>query len=78
MIRCLLYLTGCTRPDLAQAVGVLSRFMSAPTDEHMNAAKQVLRHLAGTTTLGLKFAKGDNVPKGYCDADYAGDIDKRK
>lgn len=78
LIGCLLYLTGCTRPDLAQAVGVLSRFMSAPTDEHMNAAKQVLRYLAGTTTLGLKFTKGDNVLVGYCDADYAGDIDKRK
>jgi hypothetical protein len=78
LVGCLLYLTGCTRPDIAQSVGVLSRFMSAPTDAHMSAAKQVIRYLAGTTSLGLKFSQGENKLLGYCDADYAGDVDKRK
>ena len=74
----LLYLTGCTRPDLAQSVGVLSRYMSAPTKEHMSAAKQVLRYLAGTVDLGLMYEQGDGIVRGYCDADYAGDQDKRR
>jgi hypothetical protein len=78
LIGCLLYLTGCSRPDLAQSVGLLSRFMSAPTDMHFSAAKQVLRYLAGTSQLGLKFSGGENYLVGYCDADYAGDVDKRK
>jgi hypothetical protein len=78
LIGCLLYLTGCSRPDLAQSVGVLTRFMSAPTNVHMDGAKQVLRYLSGTTQLGLKFTGGENYLTGYCDADYAGDVDKRK
>jgi hypothetical protein len=49
----LLYLSTNTRPDIAHAVGVLSRFMSAPTQEHLQAAKYVLRYLAGTVSLGL-------------------------
>jgi hypothetical protein len=52
--------------------------MSAPTDVHVSAVKQVIRYLAGTTLLGLLFSAGDNLLTGYCDADYAGDIDKRK
>jgi hypothetical protein len=52
--------------------------MSAPTDFHLSAAKQVVRYLAGTVNLGLQFSRGENVFSGYCDADYAGDIDKRK
>jgi hypothetical protein len=78
LIGCLLYLSGCNRPDIAQAVGVLSRFMSKPTDEHMNAAKQVLKYLLSSHQLGLCFSEGDEKLLGYCDADYAGDVDKRK
>ena len=52
--------------------------MSALTDEHISAAKQVVKYLAGTINLGLKFSQGKDELIGYCDADYAGDIDKRK
>ena len=79
MIGSLLHLANCTRPDLAQAVGALARHMANPSKEHMDAAKQVLRYLAGSTDLGLMFKR--DAPSeviGYCDADYAGDIDKRK
>jgi hypothetical protein len=67
LIGSLIYLSGCTRPDIAQAVEVLSRFMSAPTDVHLSAAKQVIRYLAGTVNLGLQFSRGENVLVGYAD-----------
>jgi hypothetical protein len=77
LVGSMLYLSVCTRPDIAQAVGVLSKFMASPTTVHWQAAKGVLRYLAGTTSYGITFGKGSGL-LGYCDADYAGDLDTRR
>lgn len=74
----LLYLSICTRPDIAEAVGVLARYMSKPTMEHWQAAKGVLRYVVGTVGFGLVFTKDKAGLACYCDADYAGDIDTRR
>ena len=37
-----------TRPDLAYAVGYVSRFMEKPTTEHVVAVKRILRYVVGT------------------------------
>jgi hypothetical protein len=37
----LMYAMVCTRPDIAHAVGVLSRYMSKPGNEHWTAVKRV-------------------------------------
>lgn len=75
----LLYLSVYTRPDIAQAVGALARYMSRPTTTHWTAAKNVLRYVASTPTMGIAYNnQGSSKPIGYCDADYAGDIDTRR
>ena len=74
----LMYLMVCTRPDIAYAVGVLSRYMSKPRLPHWQAAKGVVRYLAGTADYSLTFTGGDLSLTGYCDADYAGDTDTRR
>ena len=38
----LMYAMVCTRPDIAHAMGVLSRFMSNPGKEHWTTVKRVL------------------------------------
>lgn len=70
----LLYLATTTRPDIASAAGVLSRYMHAPEDAHWRAAKQILRYLAGTLDMGLRFGGGGDL-EACCDADYASDRD---
>jgi len=54
----LLYLSLTARPDIAQSVGVLSRFMSCPGKEHIEAAKQVIRYLYGTKSFGITYQRG--------------------
>ncbi|KAF5797362.1 putative RNA-directed DNA polymerase [Helianthus annuus] len=68
----LMYAMVCTRPDIAHAVGVVSRFMSNPGREHWEAVKWLLRYLKGTSKVALNF-KGKNVIlKGFVDADLGG------
>ena len=52
----LLYLTVMTRPDIAFAVGMLSRFMATPDENHLQAAKRVFRYLKGAPQYGLHYA----------------------
>jgi hypothetical protein len=77
LIGSLLYLSVCTRPDIAQAVGVLSKYMATPTTVHWHAANDVLRYLAGTKSYGINYGDASEI-QGYCDADYAGDLDTRR
>jgi hypothetical protein len=69
-----------TRPDIAFAVGYVSRFMEAPTTEHMAVVKHLLRYITGTRNLGCFFGRGDGnmVLTGYSDSDLAGDRDDSK
>jgi hypothetical protein len=78
LVGSLIYLTVCTRPDIALAVSALSRYMSKPAASHWLAAKGVLRYLAGTPDHGIIFRAGDNHLHGYCDSDHGGDKDTRR
>lgn len=69
----LIYLSH-TRPDIAYAVSVVSRFMHAPSEEHMKAVYRILKYLKATPGKGLFFGKNqDHKVVGYTDADWAGD-----
>ena len=52
--------------------------MATPTTAHWQTAKGVLRYIAGTQGYGITFGKGIDGIHGYCDADYAGDLDTRR
>ncbi|CAM8978530.1 unnamed protein product [Rhodiola kirilowii] len=75
-----MYCMLCTRPDLAFAISVLSRFMANPGENHWHAMKFLLKYLNNTKNLGLVYAcngqKSDLF--GYVDSDYASNRDNRK
>ncbi|GJT46274.1 retrovirus-related pol polyprotein from transposon TNT 1-94 [Tanacetum coccineum] len=68
----------CTRPDIAHAVGVVSRYMAEPGRGHWDAVKRILRYIKGTSDVALCFGDSDLIVKGYVDSDYAGDLDGSK
>ena len=75
----LLYLSGKTRPDVAFIVNKLARFCAKPSVEHMSAVKRVLRYIKGTINFGLLYSKQKSDDcVGYCDSDWAGDVEDRK
>jgi hypothetical protein len=74
----LMYAMVCTRPDIAHAVGVVSRFLSGLGREHWNALKWIMRYLQGTSKLSLSFGSGKPMLVGYTYFDMAGDVDTRK
>ena len=78
MVGSLLYASIGTRPDIAQAVGAVSRFNSCPTEAHLTAVKRISRYLKGTINFGIKYEKlTDGTLSGFLDADWAGDMDNR-
>lgn len=72
-----MHLANCTRPDIAQPVSRLSRFLKKPTTLHWAAAIHLLKYLAGTADVGLKYGPQDGL-QGFCDSDFAGDADNRR
>ncbi|OWZ18155.1 hypothetical protein PHMEG_0007795 [Phytophthora megakarya] len=72
LVGSLLYLTICTRADLA--------FL-----QHIGAAKRLLRYLVGTKTQGIVYTRNKSVEQkpeliidGYCASDWGNDPDTRK
>ncbi|XP_074377259.1 secreted RxLR effector protein 161-like [Apium graveolens] len=63
-----------TRPDIAYAVGIVSRYTEQPTVLHQAAVKRILHYIKGTTNYGLIYMKGtgNHLLKGYSDSDLAG------
>ena len=55
------WLAQMTRIDIAYAVNSLSRYLATPTMQHLNAAKRLLRYLAGTSHYSLVFNRNSEV-----------------
>ncbi|CAM8988603.1 unnamed protein product [Rhodiola kirilowii] len=70
VIGSLMYAMTSTRPDIAFAVGKLSRYTSNPSKDHWRAVHRVLRYLKGTMNLGLVYSEFPSVIEGYSDASW--------
>ena len=78
----LMYAIVCTRPDLSQAISMVSRYMYDPGKGHWEAVKWIIRYIKGAMNVGLELKKdvtGKPECIEYVDSDYAGeDLDKRQ
>ncbi|CAM8886974.1 unnamed protein product [Rhodiola kirilowii] len=70
VIGCLMYAMTSTMPDIAYAVGKLSRYTSNPSIHHWEAIRRVLKYLRGTMNYGLVYAGFPSVLERYTDASW--------
>ncbi|GJQ99262.1 zinc finger, CCHC-type containing protein [Tanacetum coccineum] len=70
VIGCLMYAMTCTRPDIAFAVGKLSRYTSNPGTQHWQAIQRVLKYVKKTMDYRLVYYGYPSVLEGYTDASW--------
>ncbi|OQD70189.1 hypothetical protein PENANT_c268G05202, partial [Penicillium antarcticum] len=68
----LMYLMVGTRPDIAFALGTLSRFTSQPQSHHQVALQRLLRYVKATQCHRITYRSGQLI--GYTDADFGGSV----
>lgn len=66
-----------TRPDVAFAVSELSKFLSNPSDAHLEAADQCLAYLAATHALAIEYNGQSSDFLSASDAAFADDPQTR-
>ncbi|BBN69916.1 transposable element gene [Prunus dulcis] len=70
IIGSLMYVTNCTRPDLAYSVNKLSKYISNPRRDHWKVIIRVLRYLSYTKNYGLHYTRYPYVLEGYDNAKW--------
>ncbi|CAM9820608.1 unnamed protein product [Sphacelaria rigidula] len=72
MVGSLIFLSQCTRFDIAFSVTQVARYMSKPTTEHMAAVKRIFRYLKGTPDLPIVYrsSRKNLELKGFADSSY--------
>jgi hypothetical protein len=92
IIGCLLWISRTLRVDIQFAVTYLSQFVSCCNEDHLSAAKHILRYLAGTADRVIRYSTEEILdfvgPTDFddnrlhitvkCDSDYASDTSDHK
>nr|GFA32306.1 hypothetical protein [Tanacetum cinerariifolium] len=76
-----MYDVRCTRPDVAFAQNIISRFQQSPGEAHWTAVKNILKYLRKTKDMLLVYGGNSDAElqvKCYCDAGFETDRDDMK
>ncbi|GJV42327.1 retrotransposon protein, putative, ty1-copia subclass [Tanacetum coccineum] len=77
----IMYAVRCTRPDVAFAQNITSRFQQNPGEPHWTAVKNILKYLRNTKDMFLVYGgnpKAELRVDCYCDAGFETDRDDTK
>ena len=58
----LLYLSGCTRPDISAATGILARHGATPGAVHVKAVKRLIQYVYNTRKYGIQYRRDNDCP----------------
>lgn len=76
----LMFLAVVSRPDIAFAVNSVSKYLNKHSRAHWMAVKRVFAYLVGKIDYGILYKRGGKKSEliGYCDADFANDVETRR
>ena len=74
----IMYAMLCTRPDVAHALSVTSRYQADPGEDHWKTVKCILKYLRRTKDLFLFYGGSDLKLQGYTDSSFQLDKDDSK
>ncbi|KAL0386333.1 UNVERIFIED_CONTAM: Retrovirus-related Pol polyprotein from transposon TNT 1-94 [Sesamum radiatum] len=72
------YAVQCTRPDVAYALSVTSRYQACAGEVHWSAVKNILKYLRRTKDMFLIYGGGELILEGYSDASFQSNDDDAK
>ncbi|KKY31812.1 hypothetical protein UCDDA912_g08237 [Diaporthe ampelina] len=75
---CLNFLMSQTRPDVAFANQLCSRYNSAPSTDHDETLDHVYGHLSKFPDVAIKYKRGFKNLVAFTDSDFAGCLDTRR
>ncbi len=79
LLRKLMYVMLCSRPDICFCISYFGQFQANPTDETFTYLPRVLKYLWSSRYLSLNFEyRSPIMLEGYADADYANDCNDCK
>ncbi|KAL0286961.1 UNVERIFIED_CONTAM: Retrovirus-related Pol polyprotein from transposon TNT 1-94 [Sesamum calycinum] len=77
-IRNIQYAVQCTRPDVAYALSIMSKYQACAGEAYWTAVKTILKYLRRTKDMFLAYGGGELVLEGYSDASFQSDDDDPK
>ncbi|KAL0411249.1 UNVERIFIED_CONTAM: Retrovirus-related Pol polyprotein from transposon TNT 1-94 [Sesamum latifolium] len=72
------YVVQCTKPDVAYALRVTSKYQASTGEAHWGAVKIILKYLKRTKDMFLIYSGGELILEGYSDASFQPDDDDAK
>ncbi|KAL0345950.1 UNVERIFIED_CONTAM: Retrovirus-related Pol polyprotein from transposon TNT 1-94 [Sesamum radiatum] len=72
------YVVQCTRPNVAYALSVASKYQACVGEAHWSAIKIILKYLKRTKDMFLIYGGGELILEGYNDASFQSDDDDAK
>ena len=74
----IMYAMLCTRPDVAYALGIASRFQADLGEDYWKAVKNILKYLRRTKDIFLIYGGSDLKLEAYSDSSFQSDPDDSK
>ncbi|KAK4390334.1 Retrovirus-related Pol polyprotein from transposon TNT 1-94 [Sesamum angolense] len=72
------YVVQCTRPDVAYALSVTSKYQACAGETHWSTVKTILKYLRRTKDMFFIYDGGELILEGYSDASFQSDDDDAK